>query len=76
MPEDWGLIENGWLLRRNTPALKDFEEMWFREIMESSLEDQMVMMYCLWKTDLKWKALEGDATNNTYVDWMGHVGAR
>lgn len=76
MPQNWGLIENGWLLRRNTEALREFEELWFAEITESSLEDQMVMMYCLWKTGLKWKALEGDATENPYVKWMGHVGAR
>jgi hypothetical protein len=76
MPENWGLIENGFLLRRNNTAVMEFNRLWTREIVETSTEDQMVMMYCLWKTGLKWKALEGDATNNKYIEWVGHVGAR
>jgi len=76
MPKEYGLIENGFLLRRHTPALAEFNDLWMHEIAESSLEDQLVMMYCLWKTGLKWKALEGNATDNEYIEWVGHVGTR
>lgn len=77
MPEDFGLIENGFLLRRASPAMRDFGEMWCQEVVDTTLEDQLVMMYCLWKSPhIKWKALEGDATNNPYINWVGHVGNR
>jgi hypothetical protein len=47
-----GLYENGVLMRRNTPALKEFEELWWREYSNGSVRDQLSMMYCAWATGM------------------------
>lgn len=73
MPEHYGLIENGFLLRRHTPEMIKFNDLWWDEIQASTTEDQLVMMYCLWKAGLKWTYIEpGKATDNPYVHFVGH----
>ena len=72
-PENYGLIENGFLLRRNTDAIKKMEFCWWNAIEQTTTEDQPMMMYALWFTNTKWKFIEpGKATENPYIKWIGH----
>jgi hypothetical protein len=61
-----GLYENGVLMRRNTPALKEFEELWWREYSNGSVRDQLSMMYCAWATGISVAPI--DDTKNLRTD--------
>ena len=49
-PQNIGLFENGILFRRNNEATNKFNKLWFEETAKWNTEDQISMMYSLWKT--------------------------
>jgi len=48
-PQGIGLFENGILFRRNNDAITAFNNLWFEETAKWNTEDQISMMYSLWK---------------------------
>ena len=52
-PADYGLVESGIIIRRNTPVIRELCEAWWQELEEGSLRDQLSLMYCLWKMGLE-----------------------
>jgi hypothetical protein len=48
-PKNIGLYENGILFRRNNTKIKEFNDFWFQETANWNTEDQISMMYSLWK---------------------------
>jgi len=52
-PTKNGLSETKIVMRYNTPKVKEFNKMWFYELMNGSVRDQLSFDYCAWKTDLK-----------------------
>lgn len=52
-PRLYGLNAGGFILRRHTEQVKNFNELWWREICKHSKRDQLSLNYCLWKTGLK-----------------------
>ena len=59
MPELWGLAQTGVLIRRNTPAIREFNEMWWDEITRGSCRDQVSFPFVSWKLGLQWSILAG-----------------
>ena len=50
-PEHYGLWEAGVEARKmHSPGLEDFEEMWMKQIMDWTIQDQVSLGYSLWKT--------------------------
>ena len=63
-PIDNGLYENGILYRKNNELIRSFNKLWFEETSKWNTEDQISMMYSLWKhPDLKVNGL-----NQTFVE--------
>ena len=52
-PSNNGLYENGILFRRNNERINEFNKLWFEETAKWNTEDQISMMYSLWKTKVR-----------------------
>ena len=59
MPELWGLAQTGMLIRRNTAAIRELNEMWWAEIVGGSCRDQVSLPFVCWTLRLKWSILVG-----------------
>jgi len=60
MPARWGLAETGLMIRRNTPAMREFNEAWWKEIEHGSLRDQVSFPFVCWKRDIRWAIIPGN----------------
>jgi hypothetical protein len=49
MPENYGLTSTFMIVRRNTETIRELEELWWHEVDNHSLRDQLSFMYCCWK---------------------------
>lgn len=52
LPPHFGLWEGGCIFRRDTPAVAEFNALWWSEIENGSLRDQTALSYCIWKTGI------------------------
>lgn len=71
-PANNGLAETTAVLRRNSHAVSEFNEMWWREIETGSLRDQLSFDYVAWKLGIKYNVFEGSIDSNPYFDWFRH----
>jgi len=62
-PENIGLYENGILYRKNNEAIRKFNKLWFEETAKWNTEDQISMMYSLWKNP----EIKVNPLNQTFV---------
>jgi len=51
-PKNSGLFDTGFLIRHNTPKMTEFNDAWYKELMEGSKRDQLSHSYVLWKTKI------------------------
>jgi hypothetical protein len=66
-PVNHGLYENGILYRKNNDQIKSFNKLWFKETSKWNTEDQISMMYSLWKhPDVKVNALHQTFVSHQY----------
>jgi hypothetical protein len=49
-PRNYGLYENGFMIRRNNDKMKKFNEFWWNEVSKNSARDQLSQMYSCWVT--------------------------
>ena len=54
-----GLYETNVLLRRNTPKVREFNEIWWKEIEHRCIRDQVSFTYAAWKVGLAINAFPG-----------------
>ena len=59
MPARWGLAETKIMIRRNTPAIHEFNEAWWREIEVGSQRDQVSFPFVCWKKGIRWTTIPG-----------------
>lgn len=52
-PENFGLFETGFMVRRNNDKVNEFNTVWWNEINNGSGRDQLSNMYASWKTSLE-----------------------
>lgn len=52
VPANMGMVATGLMIRKNTPAIKRFNEIWYNEVKNHSIRDQISVMYALYKTGL------------------------
>lgn len=62
-PEQIGLYENGILFRKNNDRVQQFNKLWFKETAKWNTEDQLSMMYSVWKHP----ELKVNPINQTFV---------
>ena len=66
-PENIGLFENGILFRKNNEQVNKFNKLWFEETAKWNTEDQISMMYSLWKTpEVKVNPIEKTFVEHNY----------
>ena len=74
-PQHQGLVATGGLLRRNTPALADFNRKWWKEIRAGSRRDQLSFNYVAWKNKRPYGTFEtGDVYENPWWTVYVHKG--
>ena len=66
-PSNYGLGECTVLLRRHTPEIIKFNEMWWKEICEGSRRDQLSFNYVLKKCGIKINYFPGDIKWDNYL---------
>ena len=66
-PKNIGLYENGILYRKNNEQIQSFNKMWFEQMAKWNTEDQISMMYSLWKhPDVKVNSLHQTFVEHNY----------
>ena len=59
-PEHFGLSACTFIIRRNTPALEEFEQAWWQEVSTGSHRDQLSFDYVRWKLNFPVTYIPGD----------------
>lgn len=62
------------LVRRNTPRMAEFETMWWNEVKNGSVRDQLSFDYCLWK--LKFQVVKLPGTWHNYLNLQKHANGK
>lgn len=60
------------LIRRNTPAIRDFESLWWKEVRDGSYRDQLSFDYCRWKKGLGITYIPGHCFKSDYLIINAH----
>jgi hypothetical protein len=71
-PKNNGMCETTVMLRRNTEAVREFNEVWWRQIRDGSLRDQLSFNYAVWKTGLKYGHLPGRRDKPKHFKYYAH----
>jgi len=75
-PEEFGLLENCFIIRRNNDAARALNEMWWSEYLAGSERDQLSLMFCLWSLGIPWHELSINARNNHFYTQRLHLKSR
>jgi hypothetical protein len=71
-PYGLGLAETTIVLRRHTPAVVRFNRLWWKEISQGSIRDQLSFDYVAWKLGMPYRRLPGSREENPFFAWKGH----
>ena len=72
MPETGHLHASGFLLRRHTHRIADFNEGWMTEVIDSSVRDQPALANTLWRTALPVATIDEDIWKSKLVAYHPH----
>lgn len=65
-PQD-GITNGGFLLRRNSEAVRRFNRLWDAEVQGRTLRDQMSIDYCAWRAGVEIEHLPGHVRRNEWA---------
>jgi hypothetical protein len=68
MPPGFGLVETKCVIRRHTQQMADFNELWWEQLSEYSVRDQISLPYVGWETGVKMSVIPGRVA---YPGWPG-----
>lgn len=71
-PRDHGLPGITVLLRRHTPAVTRFNELWWDEIQSGSHRDQLSFPYVAWKLGMAWTPIPGHCYYSSLFTYVPH----
>jgi hypothetical protein len=71
-PENNGLAETTAVLRRHNDTTALFNELWWKELAEGSLRDQLSFDYVAWKLRIKYNVFPGTCMHSPYFKWYRH----
>lgn len=63
LPRRCGMLENNIILRKNCPAITEFNSLWWCMLQKFPPRDQFTNAYCLWKCGIKPELLLGPGIN-------------
>ncbi len=63
-PANAGLVEATVILRRHSPRVREFNNLWWEEIQNGSRRDQLSFNYVAWKTGIKYNLFPGRLDKN------------
>ena len=72
MPEKFGLLETGVVIRRNTQQMRELGHRWWREVERHSRRDQISLPYVLWQMQIWPKMIPGSVVHHDWVECMPH----
>lgn len=74
-PEDWGLTENCFIIRRNDPLTNRFNETWLDEYMNGPMRDQLTFMPTVWSSAYRphLNIIEGNSRRNRFYQQVRHL---
>ncbi|MCA9117586.1 MAG: DUF616 domain-containing protein [Planctomycetaceae bacterium] len=75
-PAGYGLHETGILLRRNTPEVREFNEVWWQQIDQGSLRDQLSFDFVRWQSGLQVKSLGDNIRDVAEITVRDHADSR
>lgn len=67
-----GLAETTAVLRRETDAIRAFNELWWLEIEQGSIRDQLSFDYTAWELGIEYATFEGTRTRSPHFVWRPH----
>ncbi len=73
-PNENGLVETGFLIRRNTEKMRKLNWLWWDQIINYSIRDQVSLPYCCWKLGIKINVLVGNLVKHSMFEHRGHNG--
>lgn len=75
-PPRQGLLENAFLVRRNTSVSRRVNELWFQEYMEGAERDQFYLMYILWRARIPYAVISDapDFRDSPHAHYTKHRG--
>ncbi|MGQ4876500.1 MAG: glycosyltransferase domain-containing protein [Promethearchaeia archaeon] len=56
-PENYGLTDNSFIIRRHTEKIKELNELWWKQITTYSIRDQLSLMYVLYKLNINYSLM-------------------
>ncbi len=76
-PDQLGLLENAFLVRRNTKQIRALNEAWHKEFSSGPGRDQFHLMYLLWKRGIPWRSIENapQFRKSPHLRFKAHTGA-
>lgn len=72
-PTDHGLAATGVLLRRNSDRMQRFCEMWWNEVSNYSVRDQISFNFAAWKAEVDWGVIPGRAHESPLFAYQPHA---
>jgi len=69
-PKDAGLVATTVILRRQSTAIRLFNECWWAEIAGGSVRDQLSFNYVCWKLGMKYDVIPGDLFRNEQFQYV------
>jgi hypothetical protein len=74
-PINYGLTENCFILRRNTPDVAKFNEEWWADYEQGSMRDQLSFMPAIWRCAFKDKLhiMPGNSRANQFYTQVRHL---
>lgn len=60
LPQSVGLWAGGVIIRRHSPRVERFNEMWWGEYLHGSTRDQIALPYALWASGLSIRTIDGN----------------
>lgn len=71
-PKHKGLYQGGVILRKHTPKINKFNEMWWAEYCAGSKRDQISLPYCIEKSGISINAINSHAYIHPYFEMFNH----
>jgi hypothetical protein len=71
-PAAAGLVSNGIIFRRHSPAVYNFNRYWWNEILNHSRRDQLSFNYVAWKLGIVYFTIPGHVKNNDVEGFQFH----
>lgn len=68
MPSKFMLAETKCVIRRHTSKMVDFNELWWEQLSDYSVRDQISLPYVMWKTGIRMNTIPGRVA---YPGWPG-----